>query len=62
MTLSGVDKGISIYKTFISEFDMGDLTSGQFCVLTIKAMGKCSNAIFPKVLEVKCYLSHNVII
>ena len=35
MKLSDYDEVISAYKTYISEFDIGDLRSGHFCDLPI---------------------------
>ena len=35
MTLSEYDEVTSAYKTYISDFDIGDLRSGHFCDLPI---------------------------
>ena len=61
MKLSGVDKGISTYKTYISElwFRWPDVRS----ILRphhYKTMGKCSYAAFPKVRVATCYLCQDI--
>ena len=45
MELVGVYRGISTYKTNISETGYGDLRSGQFCDLAI--IRQCENVKMP---------------
>ena len=51
MNLSGMDKGISTYKTYISESPFQWPEDRSVFYMACKAVGKCSNALYSEVNE-----------
>ena len=61
MKHSEVDKSISTCEMCTSEFDFGDLRSGQFCDLTmIRQWENVQMPFIPKVRMVACCLSQDI--
>ena len=63
MELSGVDKGISTYKTHFQKSGFGDLRSGQyFNLIIIRERENVEMPSIPRVRVVECYLSQDILI